>query len=106
MGKGSRSAAASGAIVAKGLIMGKRGAKRRTASKALRAAKHLQSTKKGDHGYAKKAKRRALRNIIVPSELKKGKRTPKDLLVESMLVREGLQQQERDTAANARMIDN
>ena len=88
---------------AKGLILGKRGAKRRYATKVTRQAAHVASIKKGDHGFAKKAKRRALRTVAIPAELKAaGKRTPKNLLVSAMLVGDAVKQQIK---AESAMVD-
>jgi hypothetical protein len=96
---------------AKGLILGKRGAKRRHATKAMRQATHMAQVKKGDKGYAKKAKRRALRTVVVPAALKgTAKRTPKGLVVTSMLVGEEVAKkmaaEARAEAAEARMEDD
>lgn len=88
---------------AKGLILGKRGAKRRNATKVTRQAQHATQVKKGDHGYGKKAKRRALRTVAVPLELKgSGKRTPKNLLVSAMLVGDAVKKQLK---AESAMVD-
>lgn len=71
-----------------GLVFGKRGAKRKSAARALMKVDTSSSiSKQTDHGYAKKAKRRALRAVAVPEELKaQGKRTNKKLLVATMLI--------------------
>jgi hypothetical protein len=82
-----------------GLFLGKRGARRMHAVKVAMDTKATIVRKK-DRGYAKKAKRRALRTIAVPAELENGrKRTNKKVLVASMLMqeqmkREGLEEEE------------
>lgn len=83
--------------------MGKRGAKR----KGLIKAQSIVTTKKKvDCGYAKKAKRRALRGVVVPADLKPaGKRgaRSKKLLIAAMLADHQIAQ-EAQVASNAMVV--
>ncbi len=64
-----------------GLVFGKRGGKRMKAAKAAIGAP-ITTKHKVDRGFAKKAKRRALRTVEIPEELKDGgKRKNKKLLI-------------------------
>ena len=76
-----------------GIIFGKRGAKRNNAvRKLVGKGKEKKKQDRGKFGGAKKEKRRALRAVAVPAELKTGRRrASKKLLIASMLVQHQLE---------------
>ena len=86
-------------------MMGKNGAKRKHQLKVLNGVQPKRQAKK-DHGYAKHSKRRALRTVVVPSELvSKGKRTNKKLLLATVLVDHQIKQAEEAKKQEASMAD-
>jgi hypothetical protein len=85
-----------------GLMMGKAGKRRKNLMKQLHGVQPRVQKRK-DHGFAKKDKRRALRTLVIPSELmSSGKRKNKKLVVAALIVDHQLKQADEAAAAASR----